>query len=281
MISRKEVFAGMFIAMGAMFITSCEREAEIHPEILETVQEEALATAVFDDVFSQGEMGENSAFSIALKSGEVVAVATCPTVTITPVGQTFPKTITIDFGTAGCSDADDNVRTGKILVSITGRHHTAGSVKTVTFENYTFNGVEVRGTKTVTNNGTNNNGNMYWTINVQDAVITSPEGVSFQWESVRTREWVEGAATPLVVRDDVYQITGQTTGINRLEREFSVTIQSPLVVRLNCRSIVQGSILIQVTGRPDAILDYGDGTCDNLATITANGETKTITLRRR
>jgi hypothetical protein len=79
----------------------------------------------------------------------------------------------------------------------------------------------------------------------------------------------------------VYEITGYTSGINRLLKEFTVTIQNPLVVKMNCRFIVQGTLLVQVEGRPDAILDYGDGECNNIATITVNGETKRIRLGRK
>jgi hypothetical protein len=35
-----------------------------------------------------------------------------------------------------------------------------------------------------------------------------------------------------------------------------------------------------VEGRPDAILDYGDGECDRIVTITVGEETRTINLKR-
>ena len=48
---------------------------------------------------------------------------------------------------------------------------------------------------------------------------------------------------------------------------------------LGCRFITYGTVLIQAEGRPDAVLDFGDGTCDPEATITINGETYKIRLR--
>lgn len=275
----KTILLAAFLLSGAMFFHSCEKEVEINPEILETVQEEAVATSIFDDVFAQIELGENSAFG--LKSGDGETTTSCPAVTIDPIGQNFPKTITIDFGEIGCEGPEGNVRTGKIIIVISGRHHTDGSVKSVSFENFTVNGFKVEGTKTITNMGRRDNGNMYWKIVVEGAKITSPEGLTFQWESVREREWVSGEDTPFFIRDDVYEITGYTNGVNRFQKEFSVTVHTPLVVKMNCRFIVQGSVLIQIEGRPSAILDYGKGACDNIATITVNGETKQIRLGRR
>ena len=269
------ILASLFLA-GAAFFQSCEKEGEINEEILETVQEEAVATALFDDIFAQIEKGESNAFTT--KSGEVETTTSCPVVTIDPVGPNFPKTITIDFGDIGCEGENGNVRTGKIIFIITGRHWVEGSVKSVSFEDFTVNGFLVEGTKTITNMGRKENQNMYWKIEVEGAKITSPQGVAFQWESTREREWVAGEDTPAYIWDDIFEITGTTTGINRFQKSFAVTVQDPLVAKLACRFIVQGNVLIQLEGYPDAILDYGDGECDSVATVTVNGETKTIRL---
>jgi hypothetical protein len=275
--SKSFLFALLFLS-GAFFFQSCEKEVEINEEILETVEEEALATAIFDDVFAEIEKGEASAFPT--KSGEMEANTSCPSVTIDPISPDFPKTITIDFGES-CEGPNGNIRSGKIIFIITGRHYEEGSVKSVTFESFFINGFQVEGTKTITNMGRKENQNMYWKIEVENAQITSPEGITFQWESVRERERTAGEATPLYFWDDEYEISGYTSGINRFQKEFTVTIQNPLVVKMACRFIVQGSVLIQVEGRPEAILDYGDGDCDSEATITVNGETKRIRLGRK
>lgn len=264
------ILASLFLA-GAAFFQSCEKDVEIDEQILETVQEEAIATALFDDVFAQIELGESIAFPT--KSGEVETTNACPVVTVDPQGPNFPKTITIDFGDIGCEGANGNVRTGKIIFIISGRHWVEGSVKSVSFENFTVNGFQVEGTKTITNMGRKENQNMYWKIEVEGAQITSPQGATFQWESTREREWVAG--------ENLFKITGITTGINRFQKGFTVTVQDPLVVKLACRFIVQGNVLIQLEGYPDAILDYGNGECDNVATVTVNGETKTIRLGGR
>ena len=271
------LLTSLFMA-GLLLIHSCDKEVELDREIMEAAEEDALATLLFDDILTLVEEAEYNFFQ---KSEEISTVGeTCPLVTVVPTGPEFPKTITIDFGTDGCEDPRGNVRKGKIITYLTGRHFSPGSEKVVSFEDFSVNDFLVDGIKTIVNMGYRENQNMYWTISVDNAVISSPLGFSHQWESNREREWVEGDETPFLRGDDVFEITGNTSGINRFEKPFTVTIVNPLNIAANCRFIRGGSLLIQVEGRPDAILDYGDGSCDNIATITVNGESKRIRLGR-
>ena len=41
---------------------------------------------------------------------------------------------------------------------------------------------------------------------------------------------------------------------------------------------VQGLKLIKRTGKPDLLIDFGDGDCDSLATLTMNGQSKVVDL---
>jgi hypothetical protein len=91
---------------------------------------------------------------------------------------------------------------------------------------------------------------------------------------------VEGFDTKWDTRDDIWHINGVATGVNRQGQAFTREITSALWKEIGCRFITQGTILIQAEGRPDAILDYGTGECDPVATITVEDETKEIRLRR-
>jgi hypothetical protein len=53
---------------------------------------------------------------------------------------------------------------------------------------------------------------------------------------------------------------------------------TPLRIELACRFIVSGTIEMRPQDRPVRLLDYGNGDCDNVATVTINGETYTIYL---
>jgi hypothetical protein len=50
------------------------------------------------------------------------------------------------------------------------------------------------------------------------------------------------------------------------------------VKKLNCQWVSQGILNIQPEGWPLFVVDYGDGTCDNQATVTVNGQVYYITM---
>ncbi len=64
------------------------------------------------------------------------------------------RSITIDYGT-GCTGFYDNTRSGKIIINVTGPGGKMGSKRTVTFDDYYFNGIKVEGTKLFENLGAN------------------------------------------------------------------------------------------------------------------------------
>jgi hypothetical protein len=90
----------------------------------------------------------------------------------------------------------------------------------------------------------------------------------------RTRECVEGYTTALWT-DNVYVVTGNwtTTFPNGNVHSNAISSTSPIRVRLNCDyRVVSGTVNIT---RPNhtAVLDYGAGTCDNIATLSIDGGT--------
>jgi hypothetical protein len=72
------------------------------------------------------------------------------------------------------------------------------------------------------------------------------------------------------------EITGKREGV-----AYSKTIsdKTPLVFLARCKQIV-GGIVTRVSGTDKLIIDFGKGLCDNEATVTKNGETKTIKLHK-
>ena len=101
------------------------------------------------------------------------------------------------------------------------------------------------------------------------------------WTSSRIRTWVSGYTTLGMGgwNDDQYTITGTASGTNFEGNSFTVNITSPIHIDYSCRWIAQGIMELTPTGKATRTLDFGNGTCDNLATVTVNGQTFTITLR--
>ena len=78
----------------------------------------------------------------------------------------------------------------------------------------------------------------------------------------------------------MYSVTGSATGTNRKGVGYTTNVQSPLIKRADCpKYFVQGTIAITNTNSKAMTLDYGTGTCDNVATVSVNGRTRTIQLR--
>ena len=121
----------------------------------------------------------------------------CLSVTIieNPNGELFPINKILDYGDEGCTDWHGNVRKGKIFISFSDYWMNDSSLRTITFEDYSFNDNMLEGTKTILNNGTNENGNPAFTRQVIDGVYTKADSSSMTWNCIRYSEMIEGSST--------------------------------------------------------------------------------------
>ena len=116
---------------------------------------------------------------------------------------------------------------------------------------------------------------------VIDAKLTKSNGNFTQWNSDKTISQVEGLGTPLFPLDDVFTVQGGANGSIKKDDKFfqwSTTIEEPLVKKFTCRWIAKGVIVMRKSNTAVAELNYGNGTCDNKATLTVNGQVREITL---
>jgi hypothetical protein len=93
----------------------------------------------------------------------------------------------------------------------------------------------------------------------------------------RVRMLTASFLTKNLLIDDEYTITGNGSGINRKGNAYTLTIQNPLIVKMACKYITQG-IIEFVNSKKTLEIDYGNGSCDDDATITINGVTYNIKL---
>ena len=111
------------------------------------------------------------------------------------------STLIINFGT-NCI-YNQRLYSGKIITTYTGNYRDSLSVMTTTFDNYHVNNNLIQGERIVTNEGRNSNGNMWFTIAVNNASITPPQNGTINWESNSTREWINGQNTYYNFLDDI------------------------------------------------------------------------------
>jgi hypothetical protein len=230
----------------------------------------ALAESAFGGIFKQADKAARNTSSKDINSG-------CPTVTINPI-TSYPMTITIDFGTS-CTCDDGKIRSGKIIAVLSAPYIDSASVLTVTLDSYheIINGTDysVQGTETITNLGHNQAGHPVFSVVITNGVVSSVNG-TIHWTSSRQNEWIQGYNTWFNVFDDVYLVTGTASGTDSNGETFQVNITSPLRVDLTCSWIDSGTLEIITQAYPPIVVDYGNGTCDNIATVTCAGYTFTI-----
>lgn len=244
-----------------------------------TSEDQAIAESITNDIFDNVDDAAKQNDDVVGKAGIQSSFSTCAVITVdTTAGTLFPVTITIDFGDS-CVGNDGKTRSGMIVAVVTGHYRDAGTTITITPDNYSVNGYAITGQKVVTNMGQNADNHTVFHIVITDVVITTPDGETIEWESTRDREWVEGESTYLNIWDDVYHITGGGSGINREGRPFEVEITYRLRKEIGCYWLVSGTLEIRPEDLNTVTVDFGDGTCDDVATVEIGNNTYTIHMQ--
>lgn len=284
--------------IGAITFTSCKKDDSISPvtendptELAATQEatvQEAETEAQFDDVFNitasmnTAQVGEDLGVSanvsglFELGTTNPTPGTRCFTITVVPnIPHVFPKTVTIDFGT-GCLGRDGKYRKGKIVSIYTNPMILPGAKVSTTFVDYYVDSFKIEGTHITENTSTSNM--QGWKIVVIDGKITNTNSTNWRkWNSTKNILQVEGNGTPHLPMDDVYKITGSARGSNSAGHTWASLVLEPLIKKFTCPWIVKGTVKLVRDGR-EALLDYGNGVCDNIAIIYINGVPHIIRL---
>lgn len=278
--------AGLII-ITSIFITSCEKSENddlfnaISESEIEMAEDDALADAIYEDLEMTvdqeiAELDRNAYEELNLKS---TSDEVCRVITVDhPDSTRFPKIITIDYGD-GCTtifNGDTITKKGMIQVTVTGRYWVEGSKRIITLIDYYVNDIKVEGTRTITNLGLNESDNFEFSIVLEDGALIINDTITITRESDRTREHYVGNRFDW--GDDEFIITGEVYGVNARGYEYRREIISPLH-KTSCRFFVTGIIESTVGDNEPLQLDYGDGLCDDNATLSRGGESKEIHLR--
>jgi len=269
---RTNLFLAASLLMAVTVFTSCETE-ETEP-MIEVLQDDDQITNLYDDVLTEvddltlatdGAMKAPADFDVTSGSGTRTVVTTFE-------GDWMVKTITFTAFVNGHSE-NGHVKNGVMVIKILGRPTLASFERVITFNNFTIDGALIEGEKHITKTA-----DYKYAISITGGKVTFTDGTTYTRESTRERTWEEGFATPANIFDDVFAITGSSTGVNRKGNTYTHTITNALVLKVACRWMVEGTVETVVNNNT-ITLDYGTGECDNLATMTINGVTKEIKLR--
>jgi len=202
-------------------------------------------------------------------------LSSCATISVDSIS--VPHVMTIDFGSTNCMGNDGRNRRGKIIVTYSGDDFRAqGHTRTITFDEFYVNDNQVTGTKKITNMGKNGEGHTYFNIETNGSMVTEKGTITHNSNRVRT--WISGEDTE-AREDDVFSITGSGSRMLDNGKSFTMEIVSPIIRANDCKWIKSGVIKMTGPDNKERSIDFGNGDCDNKATVSFKGKTKEITLR--
>ncbi|MDP3432344.1 MAG: hypothetical protein Q8T04_05190 [Bacteroidota bacterium] len=199
-----------------------------------------------------------------------------PLVSIDTAETGYPITITIDYGD-GISTNHGRLIAGTVTIEISGEKNSDGSTRKITFADCVIDSIGINGISTETFNGDNTT--IRKTTNISNVTFTLADETVIERVGINVREWLKGLDTPTDRTDDMIQTTGSINVVSSTGDNYSRIITEPLINLGNCRHHVQGIVQYSQNSVVIAELNYGDGTCDNLASMTSGGETIEIELK--
>ena len=207
---------------------------------------------------------------------------TCATFTTVLVDGTWTRTI--DFGSAGCTLPNGNVLKGKIIISFSNDFTSKSRTLLYRFVDFYHNGKLLQGNKSITYESKSTellateHPVMTFTV---DMKITFDDGKVYSRTGTTVKETIEGNETPLNWEDNVFLVTGNSATSLANGDTVTTVITTPLRYITSCKLPFPVSGIVSITKNTSVgTLDFGDGKCDNLATLTIDGVTKDIILEK-
>jgi hypothetical protein len=202
------------------------------------------------------------------------------TITYSPSKDVYPHTKTIDYGT-GFVNGIATKKSGKVIITYYDpKADASGKYAVTTYDNYYSNGVHIEGSIQI-NKIKNGSGQQVY-LHLIDKKFTDANGnvkdfkCNSKWTVI---DWQGGS-------QNAYQKDEHATGTetyNGIEGNFVVdTENGNLIIKpFDCKR-VQGALDFKINlgkgNKLDEVLDYGNGVCDDVATLTTNGVSKEVTL---
>lgn len=184
---------------------------------------------------------------------------------LTPTGI-----ITVDFGEEGCTDDSGNTRRGKIKISYNGWPWTNSSLSiTTTLENFSINGQTINGTitSTITADGDS------WFLST---ILSNGEIIFDDGRTVLQQFDIDWTVDE--INDEAILLAGSYfQGTNSGGASYTAQVIKSVKYINNCRYPIEGTKVLNFSD-VESTLDFGDGKCDNTATVTTSGTTTVINL---
>ena len=280
--NRRFLFPIVFsLLSGFVLVSGCKKV--VHQNI-QAASNSSVAIIMFNDVFTQLSTAVNNGTPLdqITQSSWNLSGTVCAIATLSPLGSTFPKTLTIDYGT-GCTGPNGMSRKGIFTAELSGNFGDEGTTIDVLFNGFTKGQYTLSGTYSVTVGAADGSGNPTYSEVISNAII-SWGSQEVLWEAELNRTWTEGYTTNFTtpdttsimgiagLNDDVFELTGSGSGNDSNTHPFTWESSTALILQTGCGYIKQGTLVISPANFNDGTVDYGMGECDKQATIEVDGE---------
>jgi hypothetical protein len=278
------------IALISLTFFACEKDntSSSSEDEFNNLINESYASEMFDEVEDLGDEAvdylDNSGSTKSANETEGLdnynRLSPCATITKVYIEDTV--LVTIDFGDENCLCNDGRERRGKMYINHYGYYWGEGDVEIeFSFDNYFVDDNQLIGTRNVYRY-MNENQHRVSEIICDGSVVLADDAGTITRHAEHVRELLEGSETHYKY-DDVIQLTGSSNATLADGIKISGEITTPLIRRNEegCFRYFVSGVRQIMHGEDEIIIDYGDGTCDNLAEFTKNGETHTYEIRHR
>lgn len=206
----------------------------------------------------------------------------CATITTVLTNNTWTRTV--DFGVEGCTLENGNSVKGKMVISFANDFSASTQTISYTFEGFYHNGRKLQGSKSIvrTKKATDLQAEVHPVLTASiDLTITFDDGGVYTRKGTLTKETISGYNTWFNWEDNVFVVTGSGTTTFPNGDTFSTEITTPLEFNAICKKpfALKGILSLTKNGA-NAIVDFGNGDCNTLVTITRDGVTAEIDLKK-
>jgi hypothetical protein len=267
------------ILFSIVFLTfSCRRSVDDDVELdTSFTNNEIIAELSFEDI---DKVADEVEFTQVVKSSPNtnITILGCGTVdTLRINGDTLQ--VTIDFGAQNCLGTDGKNRRGKLIVTRAGNYFSGDSYyREVHTEGYFVNDNGVELNRKITLSDTTLERHRIYLIAMEGTVTLANGNGEIRRVSDRRRTWFEGMETRLDKMDDAYKIEGSLSGTHTDGRTYVSTVAEPLYKRVSCDYTEKGVLNFTPEGKVTRVIDFGNGECDNKATVSIGGVKADILL---
>jgi hypothetical protein len=239
--------------------------------LVETQLDETMESL---DLLVEEAITNNASLLRSTEADSNLFLSDCPVITIDTLAN--PHVMTIDFGTS-CTGKDGRVRSGKIIVKATS-FKVFPSVRQKTFDNFVVDGRKIEGT--VTKSVKKELTNISRTANIKEniQVINLEKGDTLIRITDMTRQYNKNVLADKTDDQTLTWGSSIVTRSNGVIMTKTIAETTPLVFQVSCRHTVSGIASFENSKGRTWSINYGDGSCDNKATLTVNGKSKQITI---